>query len=65
MGSGKGFHVNKAVHLKAEALPHVKIRDWIIESVLSNGRLLLRYQDQERNYSLEVQTEDIEVKCCS
>ena len=62
MGSCKGFYPDKAVHLKEGLFPYVKIRDWIIQEILANGHLLLRCK--EKNYTLEVLREDVEVKCC-
>ncbi len=64
MGCCKGFFPNKAVRIKDGALPRIKIRDWIIKEVLESGHLVLAYKDEERNYTLEVQEEDVEVKCC-
>lgn len=61
MGSCKGFYPHKAVHLKDNTFPHVKIRDWIIKEILENGNLLLGLKD--KNYTLEVLKEDVEVRC--
>ena len=62
MGSCKDSYQNKAVRLKDEIFPHVKIRDWIIKEIFGNGHLLLGLKD--KNYTLEVRKEDVEVKCC-
>ena len=62
MGSCMNFIPNKAVHIKDASLPHVRIRNWIIQEILSNGHLLLRCEG--KNYTLEVMKEDVEVKCC-
>jgi hypothetical protein len=41
----KEFYPNKAVHLKAETLPHVENRDWVIKEILGNEHLLLGLKD--------------------
>ncbi len=61
MGSCKDFYPETPVHLKEGAFPHVKIRDWVIKEILKDGRLLLTLKD--KNYTLEVLNEDIEVRC--
>jgi hypothetical protein len=62
MGSCKGFAPEKCVHLKETTWPHVKIRDWVIKEILSNGHLLLF--SKHKRYTLEVLKEDVELKCC-
>ena len=47
----------KYVRLKENTLPRVKIREWTIDCVLKNGKLLLRCP--EGKYTLEVMPEDV------
>ncbi len=60
MGSCKRFYPNKCVRLKETVWPKVKIRDWVIQEILSNGHLLLGLKD--RIYTLEVSKKDVELK---
>ncbi len=46
------------VKIKPEVLPHLIIREWIVDRHLSNGKILLKRPD--RNYTLEVNPDDLE-----
>jgi hypothetical protein len=48
----------KKVRLKETAFPHVKTREWIVESVESDGSLWLIHETNE--YGLQVRREDID-----
>lgn len=50
--------VGQSVKLKPDAFPHVKLREWVIEKYLPNGKILLKYLG--KTYTLEVIPEDIE-----
>ncbi len=48
------------VKLKPGTFPPVKVREWIVEEYIPNGKILLRCPDY-RNYTLSVIPEHIEM----
>ncbi len=49
----------KRVRLKEGTFPHVKIREWVVDQYLPNGKIILKLPD--KNYTLDVMPGDIEL----